>query len=101
MRTLLVWVMYVAALSPPLCIFVTFVLLGPMPPLTDLLGNILPLTVTALAIQGIGSAATYIGSLLFMLKGVSEAGLPDNEQTRGVSINMYKKELPFVPHTMK
>ena len=78
----------VSMLTGNLCILVTFVFLGPMPPLTDLIGNLLPLTVTSLAIQGIGSAATYIGSLLFMLKGVSEAGLPDNEQTRGVSLNM-------------
>ena len=85
----------VSMLTGNLCILVTFVLLGPMPPLTDLIGNLLPLTVTSLAIQGIGSAATYIGSLLFMLKGVSEAGLPDNEQTRGVSINMYKKNYPL------
>ena len=73
----------VSMLTGNLCILVTFVFLGPMPPLTDLIGNLLPLTVTSLAIQGIGSAATYIGSLLFMLKGVSEAGLPNNEQTRG------------------
>ena len=74
----------VSMLIGNLCILLTFVLLGPMPPLTDLLGNSLPLSVLSLAIQGVGSAATYIGSLLFMLKGVSEAGLPDKEQTRGL-----------------
>ena len=65
-----------------LCILATFIFLGPMPPLS-FLGSNLGLTIAAIALQGVGSAAVYIGSLLYMMKGVSEAGLPDKEQTRG------------------
>ena len=65
-----------------LMIMITFVFLGPIPLLRGL-GNNLPMSVASISLQGVGSAATYIGSLLFMLKGVSDAGLPDSEQTRG------------------
>ena len=67
-----------------LCILATFIFLGPVPPLS-FLGSNLGLTIAAIALQGVGSAAVYIGSLLYMMKGVSEAGLPDKEQTRGES----------------
>ena len=67
-----------------LLIMIAFIFLGPVPPLLQALGNNLWLSVFSLTIQGIGSAATYIGSLLFMMKGVSDAGLPDKEQTRGM-----------------
>ena len=68
-----------------LCIFITFLFLGPIPPLHSL-GHHLWLSVLSLGVQGIGSAATYIGSLLYMMKGVDMAGLPDKEQTRGKSL---------------
>ena len=67
-----------------LLIMIAFIFLGPLPPLLKAFGNNLWLSVFSLTIQGIGSAATYIGSLLFMMKGVSDAGLPDKEQTRGM-----------------
>ena len=65
-----------------LLIMITFVFLGPIPLLRGL-GNNLHMSVAAISVQGVGTAATYIGSLIFMFKGVSEAGLPDSEQTRG------------------
>ena len=67
-----------------LSIMVTFIFLGPVPPLTNLISPNLPLSIVAIAVQGLGSAATYIGSLLYMLKGVSDAGLPDTDQTKGM-----------------
>ena len=66
-----------------LSIMITFIFLGPIPPLTNLISPNLPLSVVAIAVQGLGSAATYIGSLLYMLRGVSNAGLPDTDQTKG------------------
>jgi len=72
-----------------LLIMIAFIFLGPVPPLLHALGNNLWLSVFSLTIQGIGSAATYIGSLLFMMKGVSDAGLPDKEQTRGMVSSLW------------
>ena len=40
-------------------------------------------------LQGVGTAATYIGTLLYMMRGVSEAGLPDKEQTRGMVSSLW------------
>ena len=65
------------------CILITFIFLAPIPPLSPYIGPSLPGSVVSMALQGLGSAATYIGSLLYMLRGVSEAGLPDTDQTKG------------------
>ena len=72
-----------------LCIFLAFVLLGPIPVFKQLIGSQLPLTVFSVGLQGLGSGATYLGSLLLMMKGVSLAGLPDKEQTRGMVSSLW------------
>lgn len=40
-------------------------------------------------VQGVGSACTYLGSLVYMLKAASEAGLPDSEQTKGMVSSLW------------
>ncbi|XP_023343269.1 MFS-type transporter SLC18B1 isoform X2 [Eurytemora carolleeae] len=55
--------------------------LGPIPPFFGISGN-LWLSVLSIGVQGLGSAATYLGSLLIMMKGVKDAGLPDTEQVK-------------------
>ena len=68
-------------------IFLGFVLLGPIPPL-QFMGS-LELCVTGLAIQGIGSSFTYIGTLLCMMDSVFASGLPDKEQTRAMVSSLW------------
>ena len=53
-----------------------------MPPLRSLAS--LELTTVSLGVQGLGSAFTYIGSLVFMMRAALGAGLPDKEQTRAM-----------------
>ena len=38
---------------------------------------------------GVGTAAAYIGSLFYMMKGASSCGLPDKEQTRGMVTSLW------------
>ena len=68
-------------------IFLGYVFLGPIPPLSAL--GSLTITTVALGCQGLGSSFTYIGTLLFMMKGVVDAGLPDKEQTRGMVSSLW------------
>ena len=68
-------------------IFLGFVFIGPVPPLESLAS--LKLTVASLGVQGLGSAFTYIGSLVFMMRGALGAGLPDKEQTRGMVSSLW------------
>merc|ERR1712106_533282 len=78
----------VAMLIGNLTIAIGFVFLGPIPPFSAI-GGRLWLTVVSLGLQGMGSAATYLGTLLYMMKGVTEAGLPDNEQTKGMVSSLW------------
>ena len=57
-------------------------LMGPIPQL-NFVGGHLWLAVLSVGLQGVGSAATYLGSLLHMLSGVQGADLPDTDQTKG------------------
>ena len=68
-------------------IFLGFVFIGPVPPLESLAS--LKLTIASLGVQGLGSAFTYIGSLVFMMRGALGAGLPDKEQTRGMVSSLW------------
>ena len=63
-------------------IFLGFLFLGPVPPLRSL--GSLGLTIVSLGVQGLGSAFTYIGSLVYMMRAARGAGLPDKEQTRAM-----------------
>ena len=72
-----------------LCILLAFVLLGPIPPVKSLVGGGLGLTVFSVGLQGLGSGATYLGSLLLMMRGVVTAGLPDKEQTRAMVSSLW------------
>jgi len=77
-----------AMLLGNLTIALGFVLLGPIPPFSAI-GGKLWLSVVSLALQGMGSAATYLGTLLYMMKGILEAGLPDNDQTKGMVSSLW------------
>lgn len=59
---------------------IAFSLLGPIPPLQALLGSHSWITILSVGLQGVGFAAVFLGSLIHMLKGASEAGLPDSEK---------------------
>ena len=65
-----------------------FVFLGPIPPFHSL-GGQLWLVVVSLGLQGMGSAATYLGALLYMMKSCVRSGLPDNEQTNGMVSSLW------------
>ena len=43
----------------------------------------------SLGLQGMGSAATYLGSLLYMMKSCIDSGLPDSEQTNGMVSSLW------------
>ena len=72
-----------------LSILLAFILLGPIPPINSMVGGVLGLTVFSMGLQGLGSGATYLGSLLLMMRGVVKAGLPDKEQTRGMVSSLW------------
>ena len=38
---------------------------------------------------GLGTSAAYLGSLLYMMSGVREAGVPDRDQTRGMVTSLW------------
>ena len=63
-------------------IFLGFLFIGPVPPLRSL--GSLELTTVSLGVQGLGSAFTYVGSLVLMMRAALGAGLPDKEQTRAM-----------------
>ena len=63
-------------------IFLGFLFIGPVPPLSSVAS--LELTTVSLGVQGLGSAFSYIGSLVFMMRAALGAGLPDKEQTRAM-----------------
>merc|ERR1712179_876552 len=69
-------------------IAIAFTILGPIPPFKAISGH-LWLTVFSLVLQGIGSAATYLGSLLYMMKSILAAGLPDNDQSNGMVSSLW------------
>ena len=71
-----------------LVISVGFVFLGPIPPF-QAIGGQLWLVVVSLGLQGLGSAATYLGALLYMMKSCINSGLPDNEQTNGMVSSLW------------
>ena len=63
-----------------LLISLSNMLLGPIPPISSVMGHYLWVTVAAITLQGIGSAFAYIGTLTFMTKRVLDSGLPKTEQ---------------------
>ena len=69
-------------------IALAFIFLGPIPPLS-FLGSSLWLTFLSIGVQGMGFAATYIGTLLYMMKSARESGLPDTEQTYGMVSSLW------------
>jgi len=77
-----------AILFGNLMISLGFLFMGPIPPFSALSGN-LWLTVVSVSVQGLGSAATYLGSLLYMMKGVKDAGLPETEQVKSMVSSLW------------
>ena len=69
-------------------IAVSFLILGPIPPLS-FLGSSLWMTYLAIGVQGLGSSATYIGALLYMMKSARESGLPETDQTNGMVSSLW------------
>ena len=72
-----------------LVIAVAYIFLGPVPPIYSVLGSQLWITTAAIGLQGIGSAATYIGTLLYMTKSVIESGLPQTEQASAMVSSLW------------
>ena len=70
------------------CIALAFIFLGPIPPLS-FLGSSLWLAYLAIGMSGLGSAETYNGALLYMMKCARESGLPESEQTRGMVSSLW------------
>jgi len=69
-------------------IAVGFIFLGPIPQLSAISGHVW-LTILSIGVQGIGSAATYLGTLLLMLQGVKTAKLPENEQVKSMVSSLW------------
>ena len=69
-------------------ILIALLFIGPIPLLQSLSGNSW-LTVVAMGVQGAGSAGTYLGTLLHMLKSARDAGLPDNDQVKGMVSSLW------------
>ena len=69
-------------------LFITFglIFLGPIPPL-QFLGSNLWLTIFSIGMQGLGSAATYLGTLLYMMKNV--ALLQDSDQANSMVSSLW------------
>lgn len=65
-----------------------FTFLGPIPQLSAISGH-LWLTVTSIGFQGVGSAFSYLGSLLYMMKSARDAGLPDTEQVSSMVSSLW------------
>lgn len=65
-----------------------YLFLGPIPQFASISGN-LWLSIGSISIQGMGSAATYLGSLLLMMKGVKDAGLPETEQVKSMVSSLW------------
>jgi len=70
-----------------ICLGMAF--LGPIPPLQKLLGSHAWVTVVSISIQGLGSAASYLGTLTFMLQGCSMVGLPDNDKVKSMVSSLW------------
>ena len=60
-----------------------FTFLGPVPAFNFLGGN-LWLTVLSIVVQGVGSAATFLATLLYMIRSTMDAGLPQSEQVKSM-----------------
>ena len=69
-------------------IFVMAALMGPIPQLSLVAGH-LWVTVLAIGLQGAGSAASYLGSLIHMLSGIQEGSLPNTDQTKGMVSSLW------------
>ena len=65
-----------------------FVFIGPLPPLR-MIGGHLWLTIVSMLVQGIGSAGTFLASLLYMMKSIREAGLPETDQSKGMVSSLW------------
>ena len=69
-------------------IALAFIFLGPVPPLA-FIKSASWMIFLSLGIQGLGSAATYIGALLYMMKSARDAGIPETEQTNGMVSSLW------------
>ena len=64
-----------------------FLLMGPLSLLPQLSG--LWITVASMGLQGVGFSFIYIGSLLTMLGELSDCGLPETEQSKGMVSSLW------------
>lgn len=72
-----------------LVILIAFTFMGPIPQFKNVLGTNMWMTVASIGIQGVGTAATFLGCLMLMMKGASNAGLPDSEQLKGMVSSLW------------
>ena len=47
------------------------------------------LTIVSMGLQGLGSAATFLGTLLYMMKSTVDAGLLESEQTKSMVSSLW------------
>ena len=57
--------------------------------LDGILENVGAKTCLTVDCAGVGTAAAYIGSLFYMMRGVAACGLPDKEQTRAMVTSLW------------
>ena len=69
-------------------ITVAYIFLGPIP-LLSFLGSSYWFTTISIILQGVGTAAAYLGSLCFMLQGLQTSGLPVTEQAESMVSSIY------------
>jgi len=70
-----------------LIITLSYLFVGPSP-LMSFIGRHLWVTTVANGVNGMGCAATYLGSLVYMVKS-AEAHLPRNDQTKGMVSSLW------------
>lgn len=80
---------YTAIVLGNLGIGVALAALAPSPPLRLLLPLHPALPPLCMALQGVATSATYIGSLVFMLKAAQRARLPDCERVKGMVASLW------------
>lgn len=69
-------------------ITISYIFMGPSPLFHFLGRGNLAMTTVANGINGMGCAATYLGSLVYMVKS-AEAHLPNNDQTKGMVSSLW------------
>ena len=70
-------------------IAVSLFFMGPIPPIAQIIGHHLWLTVCTIGLQGIGSPFAYIGSLVYLTRQVMLSELPRTEQATAMVSSLW------------